>query len=152
MVYKIIFFLNTKKINNSDKKYGLDTEFEMDTKELTILSLSFSELPVMVINLFMMDLKIPTELCDILQNKQFVPCGRNIGVDCTLLEEHFNIVIQNRIELRTLALHHTPSLRTKKGGTGLSHLTETFLGLRMPVSKGIGQLSSYKTQNSKVEL
>ena len=143
---------NEHKIYNGSKKYGLDTEFEMDTQELTILSLSFSKLPVMVINLFMMDQKIPPELSAVLEKEEFVPCGRSIGLDCTLLETQLNIKIQNRIELETLSLNHTPALGNKKGGTSLSHLTETFLGLRMPVSKSIGQLSSYKSKNLRQEL
>ena len=99
-----------------------------------------------------MDQKIPPELSALLEKEEFVPCGRNIGLDCALLETQLNIKILNRIELKTLSLNHTPALQNKKGGTSLSHLTETFMGFRMPVSKSIGQLSTYKSKNLRPEL
>ena len=70
---------------NSSKHYELDTEFERDTQELTILSLSFSNLPVLVVSLYKMHNKLPEEIMNILSSKKWIACGRLIRPDCNKL-------------------------------------------------------------------
>ena len=125
------------ELNIASKKYGLDTEFDIKSKELTILSLSYSNLPIIVISLYCIK-KLPIVVTTMLEREDLIACGRSIGQDCNLLYDQYNIMIKNRIEIGTLALIHDPSLKQISGGTGVAHLTEKYLGMRIPVEKSIG--------------
>ena len=139
-------------LSNSSKHYGLDTEFERDTAELTILSLSFSKLPVLVVSLYMMNNKLPAELVSILRSEEWIACGRLVGTDCNKLHAQLDLYVPTRIELRNIALFDKPELQHVKGATGLDHLTETYTGMKMPVEKSIGQNATYMTDNLSDEL
>jgi len=75
-----------------------------------------------------------------------------MGGDCIKLLEQYNIEIPNRKELRTMALVNKPELRNIKGGTTLSNLTETFLKLKMPIEKSMGQHANYACTNLSQDL
>ena len=45
-----------------------------------------------------------------------------------------------------------PEPRTTKGGTGVAHLTETYLHVRLPIEKLVGQSSSFATKNLSQQL
>ena len=104
---------NLEKLNISNIKYGLDTEWEKYTKELTILSLSFNNMPILVISLFLIK-QLPSSLKDLLLRNDLIACGRNIGGDCSKLYSQYGIMIKNRIELGTLAILHDNSLKNVK--------------------------------------
>lgn len=137
----------TEEINTSSPYYGLDTEFEYAGGELTILSLSFSTFPTMVISSYELKSKVPIILKKILSSKERFACGRNVGGDCNKLESQCGVYIPRRYELSTLCLMDKPELRTTKGGTGVAHLTETYLHVRLPIEKLVGQSSSFATKN-----
>lgn len=142
----------TEEINASSPYYGLDTEFEYAGGELTILSSSFSTLPTMDISIYELKSKIPTILKQILSSKERFSCGRNVGGDCNMLESQCGVYIPRRYELSTLCPIDKPELRTTKGGTGVAHLTETYLHVRLPIEKSVEQSSSFATKNLSQQL
>lgn len=91
--------------------------------------------------------KLPNDLVSILCSKEWIACGRVIGTDCNKLDEQCGVFIQNRLELRNIALFHKPELQHVKGRTSLSHLTETYTRMKMPVEKSIGKSASYMRDN-----
>ena len=99
-----------------------------------------------------MNNKVPQELVSILSSEEFIACGRLVGTDCNKLHAQYGVFIPNREELRNIALYDKPELQHVKGGTSLSHLTETYVGMKMPVEKSIGQNASYMTNNLCDEL
>jgi hypothetical protein len=60
--------------------YGLDTEFTRHSPITSVLQVSFHDLPVMVLHLYVMQ-EFPRRLKDILQSEKFIACGRQIGTD-----------------------------------------------------------------------
>ena len=140
-----------EELDIASKKYGLDTEFDIKSKELTILSLSYSNLPIIVISLYCIK-KLPIVVRTMLERDDFIACGRSIGQDCNLLYDQYSIMIKNRIEIGTLALVHDPSLKQISGGTGVAFLTEKYLGMRIPVEKSIGQCATYATKDLSEDL
>ena len=73
---------NLEKLNNTNLKYGLDTEWERDSQELTILSLSFNNMPILVISLYLIK-ELPNSLKVLLSRNDLIACGRNVGLDCS---------------------------------------------------------------------
>ena len=142
---------NLDTIKITKKKYGLDTEWERDSKELTILSLSFSNLPIIVISLFCIK-KLPGVLIDILSRDDLIACARSIGTDCSYLYSQYGILIKNRIEIGNLATIEDPSFKKTKEGTSVASLTEKHLKMRLPIEKSVGQNASYATKNLSKDL
>lgn len=139
------------ELNIASKKYGLDTEFDIKSKELIILSLSYSNQPIIVISLYCIK-KLPQVVMTLLERDDLIAYGRNFGQDCNLLYDQYNTKIKNRIEIGTLALIHDPSSKQISGGTGVAHLTESYLGMRIPVEKSIGQCVTYATKDLSEDL
>ena len=84
---------------------GLDVENNRNSDITSLLQLSFPGLPVIVLHLYKMG-DFPTQWKRLLQTEtKLHACGRNIGYDLSRLEE-IGITIQNRVELRQLALSH----------------------------------------------
>ena len=133
---------NLEKLNNTNLKYGLDTEWERDSQELTILSLSFNNMPILVISLYLIK-ELPNSVKDLLSRNDLIACGRNVGLDCSKIYSQHRIMIKNRIELGTLAILHDNTLQNVKGGTTVANLTEKYLRMRLPVEKCIGQNASF---------
>ena len=81
------------------------------------------------------------ELVKCVLNHPSMPKSRylpNVGTVCNKIDEQCGVFIQNRLELRNIAIFHKPKLQHVKGGTSLSHLTETYTGMKIPVEKSIG--------------
>jgi hypothetical protein len=106
----------------SDKIVGLDAEFDRYTKELTMLTVSFSKTPVCVIHIPLLNGRFPEQLKLLFGSKQFEYAARNIGVDCGKLETQFGIFIPRRRELRDLASDNKGELGSTFGGTSLENL------------------------------
>jgi hypothetical protein len=134
------------KLSTASPYFGLDTEFERYGGELTVVQLSYSNLPVIVLWIYKMGGNFPVEIQKVLEMKRFVAAGRNVGIDCGKLENTFGIVVPNRLELRYLALADRPELGDLSDGTSLSNLVAAYMEVAMPVPKSIGQSASYSVE------
>lgn len=148
--------------NNRDMIYGLDTEFEMALpQELTVLSLAFPQslvavdggrLPrAIVLHLHKMKGNFPESLKNLLQQKNWVPAGCQIGGDCSKLQEQYDITITRRIELQNLCKVDRPDLADVVGGYKLGTLMEQYLGCTYPMDKSMAQVQSYARDLSDLD-
>ena len=138
-------------IEKADKHVGLDTEFDRHTHELYVISVSISTLPVIVLHMVGLD-GLPSEMEHLLKREEFIFCGRQAGGDCNKIEQQHGVSIKHRLELGTLALRDRPEMARIKGGTTLASLVESYLGLRCPIDKDIGQNADYSTKTLSSDL
>ncbi|CAJ1937205.1 unnamed protein product [Cylindrotheca closterium] len=130
--------------------YGLDTEFERDSK-LTVLSLAFPQslrgselgttIPIaIVIHLHKIGKEqFPADLKRLLELPSMIPTGRLIGGDCKKLEEQYGIKFNRMIELGNLCRLDNGELSS----FSLCNLMKVYLQCMYPMNKSAAQLSSY---------
>jgi 3'-5' exonuclease len=138
-------------IEHADKHVGLDTEFDRHTQELYVISVSIWTLPVIVLHMVGLD-GLPSQMKRLLEKEDFIFCGRQAGGDCNKIEQQHGVRVKHRLELGNLALRDRPELARVKGGTSLASLVESYLAVRCPIDKDIGQAADYSTKWLSSEL
>jgi hypothetical protein len=132
-------------LSGLDCYYGLDCEWTRNSDATSLLQLSFAGFPVLVINLYKMNQKIPHQLKALLEMEKFIVCGRQIGGDLSRLES-LGICVPHRVELKLLAETHMPGKRY-----GLDDLAQRYLKVNID-GKEFGQNANYEVDELPVRL